>query len=119
MSGNKRYHYNSHGLADRLHIVVASHVEPLYRYFLCRSAFSCKLATAKGYKIKWKANRKVIENERNRIRSKEKIKCEGKKEKGVAVACISERVVANLAVARFLERATATSEFTTASSKFG
>mgnify|MGYP006951650356 CR=1 FL=1 len=37
----------------------------------------------------------------------------GKKEKGVAVACIPERVVANVAVARFLERATATSELTT------
>ena len=36
----------------------------------------------------------------------------GGKEKGVAVACIPERVVANVAVARFLERATATSDLT-------
>ena len=37
----------------------------------------------------------------------------GGKEKGVAVACIPERAVANVAVARFLERATATSDLTT------
>ena len=37
----------------------------------------------------------------------------GKKEKGVGVACIPERAVANVAVARFLERATATSDLTT------
>ena len=68
MFGNKRYHYNSHGLADRLHIVVAIYIEPRYHYLLCSSAFTLKGPTVKGYKIKWKANRKVIENERNRIR---------------------------------------------------
>ena len=36
-----------------------------------------------------------------------------KKEKGVAVARIAERAVANLAVARFLERTTATFYLTT------
>ena len=35
-----------------------------------------------------------------------------KKEKGVAVACIPERVVANVAAALILERATATSDLT-------
>ena len=37
----------------------------------------------------------------------------GGKEKGVAVACIPERAVANVAAAFFLERATATSDLTT------
>src|SRR3954463_3327101 len=37
----------------------------------------------------------------------------GGKENGVPVACIPERVVANVAVAAFLERATSTSDLTT------
>ena len=36
----------------------------------------------------------------------------GKKENGVAVACIPERAVANVAVPPFLERATGTSDLT-------